>query len=141
MAENTSNESSRTIAAPAAPPPNPVRSPSFEAALAAIRSAWDQSPRAAPPPSPAPAEVADETPTLTLRQPDDPASTDGHGCDAGMPRPEPEHVAGPQPVQDEWGLFDPNKCGFPALVEKLNDVADEDDSRKKRTTVRVISYG
>ena len=41
------------------------------------------------------------------------------------------------PVQDEWGLFDPEQCGFAALEEE-----DPAERRKARdgTRVRVISY-
>jgi len=42
-------------------------------------------------------------------------------------------------VQDEWGLFDPDQCGFAAVVEKLNEV-NEESEEKPKTTVRVISY-
>ena len=28
-----------------------------------------------------------------------------------------------QPVEDEWGFFDPNQCGFPALIAKLDEIA------------------
>lgn len=28
-----------------------------------------------------------------------------------------------QPVHDEWGFFDPNQCGFPALIAKLDEIA------------------
>ena len=28
-----------------------------------------------------------------------------------------------QPVADEWGFFDPNQCGFPALIAKLDEIA------------------
>jgi hypothetical protein len=31
-----------------------------------------------------------------------------------------------QPVQNEWGFFDPNQCGFPALVAKLDEIAARD---------------
>jgi hypothetical protein len=34
-----------------------------------------------------------------------------------------------QPVQDEWGFFDPNQCGFPALVAKLDEIAARDSDR------------
>ena len=44
-----------------------------------------------------------------------------------------------RPVQDEWGLFDPNRCGFAAVVEKLNEVTEE-DPKAAQTSVRVISY-
>jgi hypothetical protein len=53
--------------------------------------------------------------------------------------------AQPQPqiqtVQDEWGMFDPNRCGFAALVDKLDKVADEkSEQRPNGNKVRVISY-
>lgn len=31
------------------------------------------------------------------------------------------------PVQDEWGFFDPEQCGFAALVAKLDEVVDAED--------------
>jgi hypothetical protein len=33
-----------------------------------------------------------------------------------------------QPVQDGWGFFDPNQCGFPALIAKLDEIARLDES-------------
>lgn len=33
----------------------------------------------------------------------------------------------PRPLQDEWGFFDPNQCGFPALLAKLDEIAQKDD--------------
>jgi hypothetical protein len=32
--------------------------------------------------------------------------------------------AAPKPAQDEWGLFDPQQCGFAALLAKLDEVTD-----------------
>ena len=32
-----------------------------------------------------------------------------------------------KPVQDEWGFFDPQQCGFAALLAKLDEVTDSDD--------------
>jgi hypothetical protein len=50
----------------------------------------------------------------------------------------------PQPpkAQDEWGIFDPNRCGFAALVDKLDKVSDEKPEQPPRTgsKTRVISY-
>ena len=43
-----------------------------------------------------------------------------------------------KPVQDEWGLFDPDQCGFAALVEKLDHVTR--DPKKEEVKVRVITY-
>lgn len=46
------------------------------------------------------------------------------------------------PAQDEWGLFDPDQCGFSALVEKLDKVTEEPEEQQRRngTRTRVISY-
>ncbi len=48
-----------------------------------------------------------------------------------------------KPVQDEWGLFDPDQCGFSALVDKLDEVTDSTEEPKPQTQgtrVRLISY-
>jgi hypothetical protein len=50
----------------------------------------------------------------------------------------------PQPpkAQDEWGIFDPNRCGFAALVDKLDKVSDGKPEQPPRngSKARVISY-
>jgi hypothetical protein len=33
-----------------------------------------------------------------------------------------------QPVKDEWVFFDPNQCGFPALIAKLDEIAGLDET-------------
>jgi hypothetical protein len=33
----------------------------------------------------------------------------------------------PRPVQDEWGLFDPEQCGFASLLAKLSEVTEGND--------------
>jgi hypothetical protein len=33
-----------------------------------------------------------------------------------------------KPVQDEWGFFDPEQCGFAALLAKLDEITDTDDT-------------
>jgi hypothetical protein len=33
----------------------------------------------------------------------------------------------PKPVQDEWGFFDPDQCGFRALLARLDAIAAHDD--------------
>jgi len=40
----------------------------------------------------------------------------------------PQYVVA-RPVQDEWGFFDPNQCGFPALVAKLDEISARDNER------------
>jgi hypothetical protein len=32
-----------------------------------------------------------------------------------------------KPVQDEWGFFDPEQCGFAALLAKLDEIIDVDN--------------
>jgi hypothetical protein len=44
-----------------------------------------------------------------------------------------QHEKGSAPVQDEWGFFDPQQCGFSALLTKLDEISeDEKRSTKKR---------
>jgi len=45
-------------------------------------------------------------------------------------------------VQDEWGLFNPDQCGFPALLARLNELEKRasSDSEEAVTTVRVGGY-
>jgi hypothetical protein len=40
----------------------------------------------------------------------------------------------PQPLQDEWGFFDPERCGFAALLTKLDAVTDVEGSPVKKPT-------
>ena len=50
----------------------------------------------------------------------------------------------PKPVQDEWGFFDPDQCGFAALLAKLDEITEQhdadDDAQNEDTTVRLLSY-
>jgi hypothetical protein len=43
---------------------------------------------------------------------------------------------GAPPIQDEWGLFDPSKCGFSALLDKLDEITDDG----RHSTSSVESY-
>jgi CheY-like chemotaxis protein len=45
-------------------------------------------------------------------------------------------------VQDEWGFFDPAKCGFSALLDKLDEIADEDrqSTAEIESSVRIVSH-
>jgi hypothetical protein len=52
---------------------------------------------------------------------------------ADQPAPKPAPARSPRPkkakpVQDEWGLFDPEQCGFAALLAKLEEVTEEEKS-------------
>jgi hypothetical protein len=35
-----------------------------------------------------------------------------------------------KPIQDEWGFFDPEQCGFAALLAKLDEVTDSEENRE-----------
>jgi len=39
---------------------------------------------------------------------------------------------GARPIQDEWGFFDPDQCGFAALLAKLQEITEGDDPPSKR---------
>jgi len=34
-------------------------------------------------------------------------------------------------MQDEWGLYDPEQCGFAALLERLEDLTESEAADKK----------
>jgi hypothetical protein len=38
----------------------------------------------------------------------------------------------PKPAQDEWGMFDPQQCGFAALLAKLDAMAEEEPKEKRK---------
>jgi hypothetical protein len=66
-----------------------------------------------------------------------------------QPAPEPKptqtrkiRARTPRPMQDEWGFFDPEQCGFAALLAKLDEITEDDDADDPGpdTTVRLIAY-
>ena len=50
-----------------------------------------------------------------------------HRMMMGAHTPSPRAQARHKPVQDEWGFFDPEQCGFAALLAKLDEILDTDD--------------
>src|SRR5262249_32555592 len=44
---------------------------------------------------------------------------------AAAPAATPRKRGRLKPVQDEWGFFDPDQCGFKALLARLDAVTDE----------------
>lgn len=58
------------------------------------------------------------------------------------PRKKTAKAKRPKPVQDEWGFFDPDQCGFAALLDKLDEITEDESAVEKRedTTVRVVAY-
>jgi hypothetical protein len=49
-------------------------------------------------------------------------------ADAATPKPR-RQVVKTKPVQDEWGFFDPEQCGFAALLAKLDEITDGPEER------------
>ena len=41
--------------------------------------------------------------------------------------PSPRAQSRHKPIQDEWGFFDPEQCGFAALLAKLDEILETDD--------------
>jgi hypothetical protein len=45
------------------------------------------------------------------------------------------------PVMDEWGLFDPSKCGFAALLDKLDEITEEERrAQSVESSVRIVTH-
>ena len=59
---------------------------------------------------------------------------------AAAPAPRRKLLEGP--AQDEWGFFDPDQCGFAALMARMDEVTTDENGTTRRTgtQVRVISY-
>jgi hypothetical protein len=99
---------------------------------------------AASPPSVAPAVLPEvepeETPQVEARRHATRKNSKKSKKRSKKPQPAKPPKPNMRPAQDEWGLFDPNRCGFAAVVQKLNEVTDEEDQKGNRTTVRVISF-
>jgi CheY-like chemotaxis protein len=46
-----------------------------------------------------------------------------------------------KPAQDDWGLFDPDQCGFAALVAKLDEITDNNHAETSTdATVSLVAY-
>jgi hypothetical protein len=62
----------------------------------------------------------------------EPAKRGQSGVRAAVGSTTPPPRKAPKPIQDQWGLFDPEQCGFAALLAKLEEIteAPEDTSAK-----------
>jgi hypothetical protein len=112
----------------AAPATNPVRPVQVEVDLTGDIDALEEMDPVQP--------GADESPET-----DESSARQAPKTRKNPPRPPKMRAANGSPVQDEWGMFDPNQCGFSALVDKLDEVADPQDHPARSTKVRVISVG
>ncbi len=48
------------------------------------------------------------------------------------------HASADRPMQDEWGLYDPEQCGFAALLVRLGELADDDRRESERSNRSAI---
>ena len=59
----------------------------------------------------------------------------GRAAPTRLPKPlkkAPRQSFKGKPVQDEWGFFDPEQCGFAALLAKLDEVTAGNDPKRRR---------
>ena len=134
-------------------------SATFEAALAAIRAAWvkpdasvtaeSSSVLATPPRAATRSEI---NLTGTIERLDeragerDNSNMSAQAVGSGAPTlPTQSEFEKPKaserpPIQDEWGIFDPDQCGFPAVAERLDEIAEsKKTSHRAGVTSRVVS--
>lgn len=120
------------------PQPAPGNSASFEAALAAIRAAWTK------PASPAPSTAGAGSPSggrNSLAGSGDVDLTDSLERIRGTKQPEtPRGHRGGDGAggRGDWGVFDPSQYELSALVNKLDEITDSDETsaRTNRATNR-----
>ena len=56
------------------------------------------------------------------------AARPADGGEADAPRlakKQKAHAKKAKPIQDEWGFFDPEQCGFATLLAKLEEITEE----------------
>jgi hypothetical protein len=97
------------------------------AARKAVSVAAARRPTPPPPPEPPPKKAAEAS-----QRSESPA---GPQADATPARKRRKPTEG-APVQDEWGLFDPEQCGFAALLAKLEEMEEEDEAPPKSARQR-----
>ena len=85
---------------------------------------------AQPPVMVEPAPVHEEAPAPTRAAPaaaPSAAAPPPQDRAAAKQRPAKRPEKKPTPVQDEWGFFDPQQCGFAALLAKLDEITDNEE--------------
>ena len=79
-----------------------------------------------------------EGPSMQRRRPVPPVKTPkARRADTGRVQPasrrRPKRPTPPtKPMQDEWGLYDPEQCGFSALLERLQQLAETQAEEKEQ---------
>jgi hypothetical protein len=130
-----------------APLPDLTNLPPFEvpphvettpAAVPTVLAGDAAAPAAAPAPS-APAPAAPAAPSTPADAPATSAPAEAAAeqtaaapADAAAGAKRKRKRSKASPAQDEWGFFDPDQCGFAALIEKLEEINDNDDTPAPR---------
>ena len=91
-------------------------------------------------PKPAAAATAQPEPAISSRS--NTSETGRRKADATRRKGDTTRRKTMAPVQDEWGLFDPTKCGFSALLEKLDEMTGSEKSERPEgpANVRIVTY-
>jgi hypothetical protein len=133
MAETAAFQSSsgaNGATAPAAAP-LPKEAPLGDILEALRRDAEQLPPPAAPPSATAAAPAAEAEHAARGGEAEaESAPQDPSSADAAAKKKKKRSSA--NPAQDEWGFFDPDQCGFAALIEKLEEITDKDDTPAPR---------
>jgi hypothetical protein len=67
-------------------------------------------------------EPASAKPRPVAARPSDGANAEAHRV---AKKPRAPQVKQGQPIQDEWGFFDPEQCGFSTLLAKLEEITED----------------
>ena len=114
----------RPAPAPAPPPPAaPKRDrPEWSELVASLRKDIERRrvdpPKETPKPKPAPAPVQQAA----------------GAAEVPVPAPVARRARKAKPIQDEWGFFDPEQCGFAALLAKLDEITEGAEEPEVRQT-------
>ena len=110
---------------PTPPPAAPSRPDHLEWAelVASLRQDIERRRKQPPPPAvPAAARVPVAVAAAAPARPTE-AQTRPHAAE----EPQARRPRKSGPIQDEWGFFDPQQCGFAALLAKLDEFSDADE--------------
>jgi hypothetical protein len=115
-------------------PPPAYQSARWMEALEALRQEVEQNGSASVPTAqPAETASAEAAPAAAAVEVD--AAREAQASAAAISARKARRANEPTPVQDEWGFFDPDQCGFAALLQKLDEITDtdsKDDAKVRR---------
>jgi hypothetical protein len=60
----------------------------------------------------------------------EPADKSGRGLAKAARSQKTKEAKESAPVQDEWGFFDPDRCGFAALLDKLEEITETEEAQQ-----------